>query len=140
VTHRRHSSGKTILSTILPEGRTSKNRNMGQLLTWIGQRCPHCPTPPLPRLSLVITVHGRNSSTNQCGAQSPCRPRTGSRRPLYVGSSNESSDAAPNRRTTIAGRRIDVKPHQILSRRMPHMPQCIPLPKQEMQDLWEHES
>jgi hypothetical protein len=41
----------------------------------------------------------------------PSKPRTGSRRLLYAGSSKESSDAAPSYRTVIANRQIDVMAH-----------------------------
>jgi hypothetical protein len=84
------------------------------------------PTPPFPRPSLAIARHGRTNSTNRSGAQSPCRPRIGSWRPLYAGSLKESGDAAPSYKTAAASREIDVKAHQIIARRMLHMPRGIP--------------
>jgi hypothetical protein len=60
---------KSILSPTQPEGWTSKARSTDRLPTQIRQRCPHYPTLPLPRPSPAIAERGRNSSTNQSGAQ-----------------------------------------------------------------------
>jgi hypothetical protein len=88
------------------------------------------PTPSLSHSSPAVAGHGRSSSTNRSGAQSPCRPRIGSRRPLYAASLKESSDAAPSRRTATASGEIDVMALQIPPHRTPCMTQCIPLPVQ----------
>jgi hypothetical protein len=77
------------------------------------------PTLPLPRPSRAFARRGRSNSPNQSGAQSPRRPRIGSRRPLYAVSLKGSSDAAPSNRTVAASGEIDVKAHQILADRMP---------------------
>jgi hypothetical protein len=87
------------------------------------------PTLLLPRLSPIVAKRRRNSSTNRSGGQSPCSPRTGSQRPQYAGSRKESGDASPSRRTAVASKEINVMAHQILARRTPHMPRCIPPPE-----------
>jgi hypothetical protein len=108
---------------------------MDRLPTWTGQRYQHYPTLPLPCLSPAAAGHGRSNSTNRSKAQSPCIPRTGLRRPLYVGSPKESSDAAPSLRTAVASGEIDVKAHQILAHRMSRTPRRIPPSEQEMRWL-----
>jgi hypothetical protein len=90
------------------------------------QRYQHCPTLSLPRPSSVIVGRKRNNSTNQSGAQSLCRPRTGARMPIYAGSPKESSHATPSHRTIAASEKIDVKAHQILACRMSRTPRRIP--------------
>jgi hypothetical protein len=84
------------------------------------------PTPLLSHPSPAIAGHGRNSCTNQSGAQSPCRPRIGLRRPQYAESPMDSKDAAPSHRTTVASSGVDVKAHQILAHRTPCMARRIP--------------
>jgi hypothetical protein len=95
-------------------------------LARIGQRYPYYPTLPLPRPSPVVVRHGTSSSTDRRRAQSPYRPRTGSRRPPYARSLRGSSDASPGRRTTAESREIGVMAHRILTRRTPRTPRCIP--------------
>jgi hypothetical protein len=96
-------------------------------------------TLPLPCLSPAAAGHGRSNSTNRSKAQSPCIPRTGLRRPLYVGSPKESSDVAPSLRTAVASGEIDVKAHQILAHRTSRMPRRIPPSEQEMPDRQVHD-
>jgi hypothetical protein len=130
---------RTILSATWLMGQTLESGSMDQLLTQIGQKYQHRPTPPLPRLSPTIAGCERSNPANRSGAQSPCRPHTGSQRLLYAGSPKETTDVAPSHRTTVASRDINVKAHQILTRRMPHKPRCIPPSEQEMQNRLAHD-
>jgi hypothetical protein len=90
------------------------------------------PTPPLSYLSPTIVERGISSSINRSGDQSPCRPRIGSQRLPYAGSPKESSDVTPSLRTTTGRGEMDLMAHQILARRTPYMPRCIPSLVQEM--------
>jgi hypothetical protein len=132
--HRHHSLERTILSATRPERRTSEGENRDQLQAWIGLRCPHCSITQLSHLSPTVTKCRRSSNIDQNGAQSPYKPRTGSRRPPYPRSLRGSSDAAPSRRTVPESGEINVMAHRILTHRMSCMPRRIPPLEQEVHD------
>jgi hypothetical protein len=111
-----------------------ESESRDQLRARIKERCPCCPTPPLPHPSPVVAGCGRSSSTDRSGAQSSYRPLTGSRKPPYVGSLRGSSDAALGHRTAIERGEIGVMAHQILAHRTSCMPRCIATPKHGTQD------